>query len=559
MDSSISTQERERLLQSSLPARLIPSNPLGFVTVYELSDPPNNITIFCALIPDSMVEQALTKYDRDLQFGDGQPYFEHDGIRVTSYQRISDHEGVEPLIHYRNYHNRWRSAPEVCEEFRLFHNLYQAHNGELWKLNHNCEEILVGKVELEKVTLQLDLLRQFTAVRGMHLAVYYDSPQRSDVSMSDLGFEDEYRDSGHDENSRFHLVVKDGWDAATFSRKTGKILIPPYPQEHHSVRYFYDGPPKAYEEFIIGIDEQGREIRFTCDGSRLANYFGANPTAPNYMTKVLFRPAVLQKYYGEPSRFSVEDGLVRCQGLWTHQMDNHGDAGVFCALGDLGSLPPQEQAHWKSHNIPPIGDWSKTTKARWFDAEFTDSERPEDLFLFAYNDLAQKSTATLGWPLIRPLHVDDQHHMTNVRKPTGNEQVEFDSIMASLTMATIESLDSKNLKKLLPSSYIDPILAATPDALKGSISVLDHVLRCYSVVGSEEHIQTLRNLQAYRSKSTAHRRGTDWQQALDRLNPDGRDLKDVATSMIMKVTAALNSLSAWVEVYTRPGSPDKST
>lgn len=558
MNNTDCIHERDRLLQKNLPTSLIPNNPLEYVTVYELGDPPNDITIFCALIPHSMVEKALTRDEWDLHFGYGRPYFEHDDTRVISYQRISDHEGVEPLVHDRDYHNHWRSAPEVSEEFRLFHNLYQALNGELWKLNHNSEEVLVGKVEARKVTIQLDLLRQYLAVRRMHLAVYYASHQRSDVSMSDLGFEDEYRDSGHNEKSRFRLVVTSGWDTATFSRKTGKILVPPYPQDHDSIRYFYDGPPKTYEEFIIGVDDQGREVRFTCDKDRLGNYFGANPNAPNYMTKILFRSTVLQRYYAEPSRFSVEDGLVRCQGLWVHRMDNHGPNGVWCALGDLGDLPPQEQAHWKSHNIAPVGDWSETTKSRWFDAEFTDSERPEDLFLSAYAKLSQVSTTSLGWPIVRPLHVDDQHHLANVHIPTGNEQTEFDGIIASLVMVVIESLNSRMLKGLLPETHIKQLESENPDTLKNSISVLENVLRYHHVTGAEVHIQTLKNLQAYRSTAIAHRRGKDWKRVINRLSPDGRSLRDVATSLIRDVTSALNFLSVWVETLDPSDAPGKT-
>jgi len=77
--------ERARLLQKELPERLVPSNPQTFITVFELGDPPDDITIFCALIPDSELAKTLANDDWELQFGHGQPYFEHDGTRVSSY------------------------------------------------------------------------------------------------------------------------------------------------------------------------------------------------------------------------------------------------------------------------------------------------------------------------------------------------------------------------------------------------------------------------------------------------------------------------------------------
>jgi hypothetical protein len=35
-----------------------------------------------------------------------------------------------------------------------------------------------------------------------------------------------------------------------------------------------------FPEFIIGEDEYGKPVMFTCDPDLLANYFGANPDAP---------------------------------------------------------------------------------------------------------------------------------------------------------------------------------------------------------------------------------------------------------------------------------------
>ncbi len=79
------------------------------------------------------------------------------------------------------------------------------------------------------------------------------------------------------------------------------------------------------------------------------------------MTPVHFDKKVLDKYYGQPSKYSVEDSYLRCASLWGLQMDNHHNNKVCVWLGDLGrDLPYQEQLHWRSHNIPPEGGVSKT-------------------------------------------------------------------------------------------------------------------------------------------------------------------------------------------------------
>jgi hypothetical protein len=63
-------------------------------------------------------------------------------------------------------------------------------------------------------------------------------------------------------------------------------------------------------------DVTGKPVRHTCDPDKLANYFGKNPEAPHYLTPVFFRAEVLEKYYADPGKYSVEDGSLRCGRLW---------------------------------------------------------------------------------------------------------------------------------------------------------------------------------------------------------------------------------------------------
>ena len=47
-----------------------------------------------------------------------------------------------------------------------------------------------------------------------------------------------------------------------------------------------------FDKGIYLLDENGKEIRHTCNPSCLSNYFGANPSAPHYLTPVYFDAAV---------------------------------------------------------------------------------------------------------------------------------------------------------------------------------------------------------------------------------------------------------------------------
>ena len=89
--------------------------------------------------------------------------------------------------------------------------------------------------------------------------------------------------------------------------------------------------------FIIGVDEDGNSVEHTSDPDTLANYFGANPGAPHYLTAIYFRREVMAKYYAEPERYNVSDGQLTCLSLWSCQIDKDLSSHVAVFLGDLGA------------------------------------------------------------------------------------------------------------------------------------------------------------------------------------------------------------------------------
>ena len=170
---------------------------------------------------------------------------------------------------------------------------------------------------------------------------------------------------------------------------------------------------RNYEEFTIGIDGLGAPTYYTSDPDQLANYFGANPEAPNFLTPVYFRREVLAKYYVNPERFSVEDGYLRCGGLWGLRMDNNHRDFVVVFLGDLGqALTHSEQLYWKSFNVVPEGGVSNVTFRRSFLGQFANSERPDLRFKYLFENFTRQWRQVKGWDLFLPLSSDDEHFYT---------------------------------------------------------------------------------------------------------------------------------------------------
>ena len=210
-------------------------------------------------------------------------------------------------------------------------------------------EELIAVVEPGRIRIRLKEIRQFAAVKEMHLALYFQCVEYSSYELESLGL----KEGGHDRRIdllRWHFYYGDfrgGIDGKKiYSRLVGKRLIEPLPKEKSGFWGFAEKKPKRYGEFIIGVDKEGSEIVHTSDPSCLADNFGANTGEPHYLTPVQFRKAVLDKYNQKPAKYSVEDGILRCGYLWSMTMDNHHDDRVVAWLGDLGRyLPDEEQLH----------------------------------------------------------------------------------------------------------------------------------------------------------------------------------------------------------------------
>ena len=282
----------------------------------------------------------------------------------------------------------------------------------------------------------------------------------------------------------------------------------------------YDG---RYIDFKIGISPTGVPIMHTCDPKRLANFFGANPGAPQFLTPVFFRTAVLDKYINEPSRYDVESGCLRCKrngsALWCIQIDNHGADCVSVGLGDLGSLPYAQQLHFASQNVSK-GEVSDTFFRSQIDAEFCDSTHPVAVFKSSYYKLRTVGWEELGWHLLLPLAEQDQHYMSSLKLLTHNEQKEFDEQILALTKILIDSLNEKELHRILTCE-------------ERGISLLYKALKHRNISDAEQHVKFLRNLQELRSTSVAHRKGDKYIKAVSRMGLDRLSLAEVLKSLFV--------------------------
>ena len=389
----------------------------------------------------------------------------------------------------------------------------------------------------------------------MHLAIFFDSRVYSAHSLENLGL----KEGGNDQRrglmrwDRHYGEFRGGFDGHNvYSRLIGKRLIEPLPKEKSEFWGFAEKETRKVVDFIIGVDKDGNEVLNTSDPDLLANYFGANPGAPDYLTAVHFRKEVLDKYYQKPGKYSVEDGILRCASLWSMTMDNHHDDRVVAWLGDLGrDLPHEEQLHWRSHNIPSAGGPSETFIRRQLLAQFAKSERPEHLFPQCYEKLKDVCEKILGWQLLLPLTAEDAHHFQAIRIPSTDEQKDFDDLVQSLTKILIDSLNEKALNALIPPEQVTSI--------KGSIARLEAVLTACNVSDFEPHIEFLRKRQNLRSSGAAHRKGGNYRKVADEFQVESQNLRTVFAGILVKGVDVLRFLISTVENGTLVKTHDAPT
>ena len=494
-----------------------------------------NVAVYAALYPINTVEECLTQDSWDTLLDGGFPGCEVDKFgdkEIITYHRFGSSTDFEAIAYYRDFHGIRPSFVEVSEEFRLFHNLYEdKQHSRYIRFDESGNEEDAIRIDQNSCFIKTKAIKQFLAIREMSLVIYYEIFRFSEKCLNELNTENQNkieRNSSH----IFSMFV--GEDSARDTMKSmscilGKKIISGMPKEKCGIWPFINKAEKAYEDFVIGVDENGDDIVFTCDPDQLANYFGKNPSAPHYLTPVFFRKEVLSKYYNEPHKYSVEDGYLRCGGLWGVRIDNNRSDFVVAFLGDLGrDMLQAEQLYWKSYNVPPEGGVSKVCFERDFQAQFTDPSKPDLFFKQKFEYFTRHWFDKKGWHLFLPLK-DDEHHFTSLRIPLTDDDSEFDAQILSITKVIIESINDKRLKVELGA------------AAKGlrSIEKLDKYLSLEGLDESHDYIDFFKDIYSLRG-AMVHRKGKDFKRMAEIFGIGGKsnmkiigDILDHATQFII--------------------------
>lgn len=512
-------QERQRLAQkTNLDYFRQDFGPTDMVPVYSYT---SRRLVFSSLVPLSKREEVIAG------FSDNHSWPAQ--IGMTGLHNVYD--GIEPIVLPREFHDMRPEYQEIAESFRLFHNLYHdRHSDSYIKFDDAGNETVVAVIRDDHVEIRLKELKDFLTENEMCLCLGFDFTEQSQRGLGELGISERVLTQREDDLC-WVLGYRDNPSGPPHNKSSSLIrgirLIEPFRSQAT------DAKTRKYQDFIVGVDDAGNEVTRTCDPSHIYQDNGVQ----GYLTPVVFSESVLDKYIDQPSKYSVDAFRVRCGGLWYLRMDNdRADGKVIVYLGDLAGLPTyEEQSHWRSHNIASGAKFSATAFKTQVLAEPANPGRTEHVFRASYSRVEQSSEQNLGWHLLIPLHEDDMYRLSSVRVPAHDEQKAFDDFVGNLHNVLIDSLNSKELAKLVPADV------RKEKQLDGkSIGLLEEVLANHGIEATE-HIRFLRNLNNLRNKSDGHRKGIGYIEARRRITEE-EDLRIVSHHILDKSVECLEFL-----------------
>ncbi|MDR0942618.1 MAG: hypothetical protein LBM19_03340 [Holosporales bacterium] len=528
-------KEVSRITQKDRKEELLKEyNLLDFITVYldvraDLTNGKySNCGYFCYLISSKYASRALDDFNWDLRPVNTRIYKKNyrrfDELFGKSFEVVStDDDKVEPLIICRYFDEKYPKYVEISEEFRLFHNLYHDRKTDEY---YKCDETGYGeKVAVvndnNKVEIRLKEILEFASIKDMQFVWQSGFTEFSKFTLAELDLE--YKPENQKDNEVISVFAAKDSDEPTHKSSStfcGKRVFAPLPTPK------INESPK-YEEFIIGIDNNGNEVKHVCDCPR-------DPSLKNnvFYHTVFFKKEVLDKYYDKPSLYSVEDGGIRHNAgdnSWYLRIDNYHkeDELVHVYLGDLGNIPYKEQ----HYNVLSSKGISDERYNRDFECDFSPSEKPEHVFIEKYRKLNNIFEKEIGWPLILPLEKEDEYLLKLIRIPSTNEPCHFDNLILNLTKILIDSINVKEINALL---NLDE-----ERQKKGSIAKLETLLDSANLENYKPHIEFLRSLQGLRS-SIVHRKGNKYQKSLDKFDAKNNSLINIVTDILQKSADALD-------------------
>lgn len=469
----------------------------------------------------------------------GQDWLKHadgftPGFSVSSEETVYESpcsDGFEFLVAEQYFHALDEEQLILNHEFILLLGLYRGSDGNYYEIDESGEKSLVVDVSNKRVRVKTKLLMSYMNAKQLLYVQFVDSRVSTAVHYPH-GAECISHDEYHGDTYNYFVNIQTtSAEDYLFSMIYARSIVLLGPIQECGI-WPFEKCIEEYPEFIIGELPDGSFVRFTCEESKLSNYFGANPGAPHYLTPVFFKPAVLDRYR-KRENFEVTERRIRCGSQWSVEIDNIIPGRVMVYLGDLGrDLPETERKHFLAYEMSPSNQRvaEEVIAQDFFCAWIEETEGPISRFQLAYIGLNKSWANRFGTSLFRVMHPDDANLIKQIRIPTINSSEEYETVIQSLARLLVDYIDQAQFPK---------------SSTTGSINKLKEFLQSQ---GINIDCSPLHDLQNLRSTGVAHAKGEKYDKTKAQLL-SGNSINDVAiiidrlTNFMQELSNSLQSMS----------------
>lgn len=506
-------------------------------------------TISCFASPpnEKTIRKLFKRNDWEISTEFGIPYIDGNVDNEWDFEENVKYKikslTLKPFVIYRHFHSYIPSRFELIQHFILYYQAFWVEEKqEFQTIETNGDVNSIAKHQSKKddfeaIYINTIYLRNYLALTKSYLIRFHDYRRKFEKKMP---FESKDASFKSDNCSYNIEVYNESFleDFKSYSRLLGKDIIKPF--EKPTDKFSFIKLETDYESYIYEITVNGENIEYSCNKKLLSSYF-KDTGAPNFLTPIYFNKSVLLKYYSEPKKYTVSSHKFTCLNLWGIDLDITSEGLVQVWLGDLGSLPKNEQLHWKQYNVPPRGTISSHRFERDFEAKFSSpsvDQSPISHLMIAYEELNTAIKEKFSEELFLELTENDNHYLKTVRIPLTEEWKEFDEQIQVLAKIFCDSINVKLLEKI-SSKKIDN------KEIKGSISLLYVTLEKIGIEKDNINltIEALQAIQSIRSTGSAHRKGDKFEQSLEKYKLNNMSNENKIKQLTIKLYNGLKAIT----------------
>ncbi|WP_405567791.1 hypothetical protein [Polaribacter sp. Asnod6-C07] len=511
-----------------------------WTTIYKnIRDDENEENIFAIIFPENLRNNFLEHSSWTLNSTQFKPEFVHAFGEKPEYQRWGIESKYEPIIFQRFYNKIYPTKIELIEEFRLYYNLYfDEKNNEYISVDLYSKETVIVKFTSEEIKVKTDSLRKFLFAKKFILGIQIDDFRFSASNLEDYNLKEE--DYFHKTTNQYCYNIdfqKSTWSNNPNKKINSRLLAKCIIEGYKNLDIKTDYEESENEEscsFIVALDlDLGIPILENCNKSKFDN----EQDKYGYFTPISFSRDVLTKYFQNPNRFSIEDNSVKLKGSWRLDIDNNIDDCIIVYLGDLRTIPYEEQLYWKSFNINPKQGISKRKFQIDFLSEYVEPEIEDLKFKNEYININKEWNNTFGFKLFTDFDSDDVHCFKSLRIPLKNDKSEFDNLILNLAKVFIDYINIKEINNHI----------STESKSLNSIEKLRIYLENLSNKEQPEIISFFKDLHKLRSVGSAHRKSSDYNKILKKMSIQNKSEIESFKSILKRGISTINLLRNIIE------------